>query len=208
MPRPRPRIWPSAWSAPLTCPTPSSATRPWRELELEAAPVDELEFADDALDEPLELLELPALLLELDELPDVLPEALCPLELELLPPEPLPLLEPEPLEPELELLPEPELPLPPFLAKSGVAAMPSDNKVTAQTIDFLNFNMLFPLKVNKVTLLEFIPQIYSFVKCIPPYACDKFPHMIELYVGIYPSSIIRVKYSRKIVLKCNLAVFN
>jgi hypothetical protein len=142
-------MWPSAWSAPLTCPTSSSAPRPWRELELEAAPVDELELADDAFDEPLELLALPELLLELDELP----EALCPLELELFPLEPLPLLELEPLEPEPELLPEPDDPLPPpSFANSGVTAIPSDSTATVQTIVFLNFNMMFPLKVNTATI--------------------------------------------------------
>jgi hypothetical protein len=69
-----------------------------------------------------------------------------------LPLDPLPLL-PEPeLPPELE--PEPPLPLlvfdlllPPSFANSCVVAMPSDNKATAQTIDFLNFNMVFPLKL-------------------------------------------------------------
>ena len=76
--------------------------------EPETAPEDELELelADEAFDEPLELLELPELLLELDELP----EALCPLELELFPLEPLPLLELEPLDPEPELPPDPDDP--------------------------------------------------------------------------------------------------
>jgi hypothetical protein len=104
-----------------------------RVSELEAVPVEVL--VDDALDELFELLELP--------------DELCPLELELFPLEPLPLpleLEPELLEPELLL--ELDLPLPPSLAKRGVPAMPSDINVTAQTIDFLNFNMMYLLKVN------------------------------------------------------------
>jgi Family of unknown function (DUF6502) len=40
------------------------------------------------------------------------------------------------------------------------------------------------------------------------YACDNFPRTTEVYAGIYPSSIICVKYSRKIVLKCNLPVID
>jgi hypothetical protein len=97
------------------------------------------------------LLEPPELLFVLDEPP----EELWPLELELLPLEPLPLLELEPLEPELELLPELDLLLPPSFANNGVTAMPSDNTVMVQTIVFLNFIMMFLLKVNKVTDLEF-----------------------------------------------------
>jgi hypothetical protein len=37
--------------------------------------------------------------------------------------------------------------------------------------------------------------------------CENFPRTIEVYVGNYPSSIVRVKYSRKIVLKCNFTAF-
>jgi hypothetical protein len=112
----------------------------------------ELREALPELPELFELLEPPELLLEFEE---VLPEELCPLELVPLPPEPLPLLL-------LLLLPEPELPLEPepllefeldllslpSLANSGVADMPSDSKATTQIKDFLNFNMMFPLKVN------------------------------------------------------------
>ena len=110
---------------------------------------EELEEALPELPELFELLEPPELLLELDGL---LPEELCPLELVLLPPEPFPLLllpEPElPLEPEPLLEFEPDLLPPPSFANSGVADIPSDNKATTQTIDFLNFNMMFPLKMN------------------------------------------------------------
>lgn len=120
-------------------------------------PADELELVDAEFDELLEE-ELPGLL-ELLEPPE-LPDELLPLELELLPLDPLPLLP----EPELEPLLEPDLPLPPSLANSGVAAMPSDNNVTTQTIDFLNFNMMLLLKVKN---LEFIDVIYLLLRYHP-----------------------------------------
>ncbi len=67
---------------------------------------------------------------------------------------------------------------------------------------------MFPLKVNKVTIFEVHQsKPKAFVKLIL-HTCDNFPRMNEVYVGIYPSSIIRVKYSREIVLKCNLTVFD
>ncbi len=37
--------------------------------------------------------------------------------------------------------------------------------------------------------------------------CVIFSHTNEVYAGIYPSSIICVIFSRKIVLKCKLTVF-
>jgi hypothetical protein len=179
--------------------------------EPEAAPEDELELglelADDAFDEPLELLALPELLLELDELP----EELCPLELELFPLEPLPLLELEPLDPEPELrpelLPEPDDPLPPSFANRGVTPIPSDNTAIVQTIDFLNFNMMIPLKKIDF-VLEPNNLKHGLLTVAFRFVCDIFPRTIEVYVGIYPSSIICVKYSRKIVLKCNLTAFD
>jgi hypothetical protein len=153
------------------------------------------------------------------------PEEPFPLLLALLPSEPLPLLLIEPeleleplaleplpllLEPALEPEPlplEPELP-PPF-AYSGVAAIPIASKTVVQTNVFLNFNMMFPLKVNNLmTFWNSTIQILGFRLLRPSYACDNFPRIIKVYVGIYPSSIICVKYSRKIVLKCNLTAFD
>jgi hypothetical protein len=42
--------------------------------------------------------------------------------------------------------PEPEPELPPSFAYSGVAAIPSVNRAMVQIRDFLNFNMMIPLK--------------------------------------------------------------
>lgn len=126
------------------------------------------ELADP--DEP-EVPEVPAEP-DVPEAPDVPadPEELFPLLLALLPSEPLPLLLIEPeleleplaleplpllLEPALELEPlalEPEFP--PSFAYSGVAAIPIASKTLVHTNVFLNFNMMFPLKVNKATIFR------------------------------------------------------
>jgi hypothetical protein len=68
-------------------------------------------------------------------------------------------------------------------------AMPIANKTVVQTNVFLNFNMMFPLKVNEViTFWNSTIQLFSLLTVVFRFVCDIFPRTIEVYAGNYPSS--------------------